>query len=153
MAINTVRQRRYDSAAIGCHPTLSSKPHHRRPDDQILDDEILVALETGPRGNLGLHDTILGRDPRQRLPATTTAIAARGSFLCACLLHAARLARLHARRTLEALQQRDFLALISHGLLQRRNFAQQLQNEVPELSVRQIIERVKRWFRHRLTEP
>ncbi len=154
MASDTLRQRRHDGATIGCHPTLPPEPDRRRPDHQILDDKVLIALETGAGGHLGRHDTILECDPRQRLLATPTAIAraARASLLRAGLLHAARFARLHPRRTLEAFKPRNLLALLRHGLLQGRNLAQKLQHKSPEISVRKIIKRAKRRLRHRTND-
>jgi hypothetical protein len=67
-------------------PALAPKPDRRRLDDQILDDEILVALKAGARRDRGLDDPILDRDPRQILLA-----AARRRLPLARLFHAARL--------------------------------------------------------------
>src|ERR671910_3588617 len=92
MAVNAVRQRRHDGSAIGRHPTLAPEPDRRRLDDQILDDEFLVPLETAARRNRGLDDPILDRYPRQLLLAAPPALAAaRRGLLFARLLHAARL--------------------------------------------------------------
>jgi hypothetical protein len=47
MALNAIWERRHDGAAIGRYPTLPPKSHYPRPEDQILNDEILVAFEAG----------------------------------------------------------------------------------------------------------
>ena len=65
MTIDAGRHRRHDGSAIGRHPALAPEPDRRRLDDQVLDDEVLVALEAGALRNLGLDDPILDRDPRQ----------------------------------------------------------------------------------------
>ncbi|ASY73900.1 hypothetical protein SF83666_a43120 (plasmid) [Sinorhizobium fredii CCBAU 83666] len=154
MAVDAVRQRRHDAAAVGRQPTLAPEPDRRRLDDQVLDDEVLVALEAGARRNLGLHDPILDRHSRQVRLAAATSLAAgvRCRISRARLLHAARPVGLDVRPALQTLQPRDLLALLANRLLQRRHLAKQFQHQLPELGVRQIIERVRRRLRHRSIE-
>ncbi|EDP60995.1 hypothetical protein BAL199_00660 [alpha proteobacterium BAL199] len=139
MAVDPARQRCHHGQAIGRHPALAAEPGRRRADNQILNDERLVALEARARRNRSLHHPILDHDTRQLLGAATTALAAptRRRLGCARLLHAARL---QLRTCRQPLQSRDLIALLGDCLLQLRHLAQKPLHQSLQLGVRQTIE-------------
>ena len=59
MAVDPGRQRRHHRAAIGGHPALAAEPDGDRPQHHILDQEILVAFETGARRHCGAQHPVL----------------------------------------------------------------------------------------------
>lgn len=101
------RQRRHDGLAGRKLPALASQQHGQRPHDQVLDQELFVALETGAfRHTLDLDDLrLVDRHLRALGPAAAVSAPSGGRGL-GCLLHAARL---DLGSPFQTLQPRDLL--------------------------------------------
>ena len=146
------RQRRHDGRAVRRQPALAAIADRRRPEHQVLDHEVLVALEARAGRHRGLDAPGPRPPPAAALLAAPAALAAAGSARFGSLAFSMPLGLLGLTAGPTALQPGDLLALRRHRLLQRRHLAQQFQHQFFEFAVRQIIESVRRRLRHRAIE-
>ena len=136
------RQRRQDRHPVRRDPTLALVAGRAHRDHQILHQKRLVALEPRAWRSRRRHHLLLDGDPRGDLapaPPIRRLIALRrlGAFV-----HAAR----PDPRTLrQVLQMRDLRPQVGGNLLQRRDFAKQLQNQGFQLCTAQPGKRRWRW--------
>jgi hypothetical protein len=102
---------------------------------EILDEEVLVALEAGAWRNLRLEDTLLA-DGEPFTLATFGApfLALAGRLGLGALVHAARL---HRRSALQALEGRNLSPQLGDRLLQRGILRQQPLGQGLQLTARQ----------------
>ena len=108
---DAVRQRRHHRLARGQLPALAAIEGRPCLDDEILDDELLVAFEAGAGRHVrGLDDRRLGDAELGALGAAPALAAAGLGGRLGGGLHAARLAGLDVGTSLEALQPRDLIA-------------------------------------------
>src|SRR3954453_15903965 len=91
VAGNPSRHRREDGPPVGREPAFPADAHDMRAQHQILDDEVLVALEARPGRHVGLDDALLFNDQPLGLALPDAALAGLVRRLrFRLLLHAAR---------------------------------------------------------------
>jgi hypothetical protein len=137
MPDDAIRQRRHDGAAVRGQPALAADADPVGSHDQILDQEILIALEARSGRSSSVHDTLLMDDQVRGFGAPPPGLAA-GRRRCVGV-HAARLARLDGWTPFEVLEPGDLLALGRHRSFQLGDAAQQLQHQPLQIGVRQAI--------------
>src|SRR3954447_20452713 len=124
VAIHPARQRRYDQLPVRRQPALPAIADATGPQDQVLNDEICVALKPRAGWHRGLDDLVF--DGYARRHRTAAALAKMRRLRLAGLLHSTRFERWP---TLQPFEPRDFRTLGCHRLLQGRHLAQQLDNQ------------------------
>src|SRR5206468_7912721 len=104
VADDTGRHRGGDGPAVGDEPALAADPYDVRAEHQVLDQEVLVALEPRAGGDVRLDDALLvDGEPVSLAPATASPV--RGARLGpGALLHAAGL---QLGAAFDALERRD----------------------------------------------
>jgi hypothetical protein len=111
------RHRRDHRSAVRGQPAFTADADNMRPQHEILDEEVLVALEAGARRNLRLDDALLAGGAPLALAALGAAFPAlAGRLGLGALVHAARL---HRRSALQALEGRNLRPQLGDRLLQR----------------------------------
>ena len=75
VAGNPGRHRRENRLPVGREPALPADAHDMRAQHQILDDEVLVALEARPGRHVGLDDALLVNDQPLGLALLDAALA------------------------------------------------------------------------------
>src|SRR5205814_8750570 len=113
MAADTAGLRSDQRATVRGLPTFPAIAHDMRANDEVLDDEVFIALEPRPLRNRRLAAPLLVDGPLGRLVATATARPVRCRSWLARLLHPARLSGLDVRPAFQPLQPRDLLALLA----------------------------------------
>ena len=109
VARNAARQRRHDGSAVRQLPALAAVERGHRPDDQVLNQELLVALEAGALGQaFGLDHGGVGDRHLGSLGATAP-LATLALRRPRRLLHAARPVGLDRRTTVEAFEPRNLV--------------------------------------------
>ena len=126
-----VRERREDAAARGQLPALTAIDDGHRFDDQVLNNELFVALEAGTYGHGRDFDVARLVDGELGAPGAATALPARpfGGWL-RCLLHAARL---DPGAAVQALQPRDLVTQLGVLCLQPGIVLQNLYEQRAQL--------------------
>ncbi|MBV1796447.1 hypothetical protein [Siccirubricoccus sp. G192] len=136
MAIHPARQARNDQPPLRRQPALAPVAHRLRPHDEVLHQEVLVALEPRAGRHRGPQHPRLHRHPRHHLAAATTVGALARRRRLARLLHPARLDR---GPTLQSLEAGDLLALRRHNPLELRHLAEQGADQRLQLGRRQRV--------------
>jgi hypothetical protein len=133
---NPGRHRRENGLPVGREPAFPADAYDMRAQHEILDDEVLVALEARPGRHVDLDDALLINDqlPGLALPGAALAGLVRRLRL-GLRLHAARPDRRAPRHTLELGNLR---AQIRHHLLQRGVLRQQAFGQGLEVATRQL---------------
>ena len=128
------RHRGEHGPAVGGQPALAAQAHHVRAQHQVLDQEVLVALEARAGGDVRLDDALLvDGEPVSLAPATASPV--RGTRLGpGALLHAAG-PQLGA--AFDALERRDLGLQLGDHLPQSVILGQQPLGESLQLSARQ----------------
>jgi hypothetical protein len=135
VALHPARQGRHHQPPSRRQPPLAAAAHRLGPQHQILDQEVLVAVEPRAGRHRGAQHPLLDRHARLHLAAAAAGAVARWLRL-GRLLHAARLDRWPALQPLEA---GDLLALRRHPPLEFRHLAQQLDNQRLQLGRRKRV--------------
>ncbi len=131
VAIDPGGKRCHHRAAVGRHPALAPVANGDRPQNQILDEETLVALEARARRHFRRHHPILDHNAAHLLATAATALACAGRRpRLARLLHAGGLDR---RPALQALQPRDLLAQRRILCRQTRHLTERLDQQASQL--------------------
>jgi hypothetical protein len=130
MADDARRQRRDDGLPVGGQPALAAEADDLRAQHQILDQDVLVALEAGAGGDVGREDALLGDGQPVGLAAADAAgprLARRLGL--GALLHAARLQLGPALHALELGDLRPQLGdrLLERGILRQQPLGQGFQ--------------------------
>ena len=131
---DTGRHRGEHGPAVGREPALAADPYDVRAEHQVLDQEVLVALEPRAGGDVRLDDALLvDGEPVSLAPATASPV--RGTRLGpGALLHAAGL---HLGAALHALERRDLGLQLGDRLLQGVVLGQQPFGQGLQLTARQ----------------
>ena len=133
VADDTGRHRGEHGPAVGGEPALAADPYDVRAEHQVLDQEVLVALEPRAGGDVRLDDALLvDGEPVSLAPATASPV--RGTRIGAGLLHAAGL---HLGAALHALERRDLGLQLGDRLLQGVVLGQQPFGQGLQLTARQ----------------
>src|SRR3982751_5648774 len=139
VAINPARQRRHDQLPVRRHPARPAIADAAGPQDQVLNDEICVALKPRAGWHRGLDDLVF--DGHARRHRTAAALAKMRRLRLSGLLHSARFERWPA---LEPFQPCDLRTLGRYRLLQGRHLAQQPDDKRLQFSRGECVE-VTRW--------
>src|SRR3954467_4227405 len=139
VAIHPARQRRHDQLPVRRQPALPAIADAAGPQDQVLNDEICVALKPRAGWHRGLDDLVF--DGHARRHRTAAALAKMRRLRLAGLLHSARFERWPA---LEPFEPRDLRTLDRYRLLQARHLAQQPDDKRLQFSRGECVE-VTRW--------
>ena len=110
-------------------PSVSYR--HQGAEHEILNEEILVALETRAGGNVGRDDALLVDGEPGRLRPCPPGACVRAGWLEPGLLVQA--AGLNGRALFQALETGDLIALGGHSAFERGHFAQQLDHQGPSV--------------------
>src|SRR3954447_3782254 len=135
VAIHPARQRRYDQLPVRRQPALPAIADAAGPQDQVLNDEICVALKPRAGWHRGLDDLVF--DGHARRHRTAAALAKVRRLRLAGLLHSARFERWPA---LEPFQPCDLRTLGRYRLLQGRHLAQQPDDKRLQFSRGECVE-------------
>jgi hypothetical protein len=146
VAGNPGRHRRENCPPIGREPALPADAHDMRVQHQILDDEVLVALEARPGRHVGLDDALLINDQPLGLALLGAALARLVRRLrLGLLLHATWPDRGTSRH---ALQLGNLRAQVRHRPLQLGVFRQQALGQGLKVAPRQPTKGDLLWNRH-----
>jgi hypothetical protein len=137
VAIHPARQRRHDQLPLWRQPALTAVADGLGAQHQILDQEILVALEPRAGRCRGLDDLVLDGHARHHLAAAAALVRVTGGLRLAGPLHPARF---QLGAAFQAFEPRDLLALRRYGALQLRHLAQQLDDQRLQFGRREGIE-------------
>ena len=143
MALDSFGQRRQDRSAIRRDPAFALVPGRAHRNHQVLNRERFIPLEAGTGRDLGGDHFLFDLDPRGYLAAQPPLLPQAGLLRFRAFVHAAWLDR---GTTLQALQAGDFVTLIGHDLLQRRDLREQFDQQSFKLGAGQVGERG--WWRH-----
>src|SRR3954454_13558999 len=135
VAIDPARQRRHDQLPVRRQPALPAIADAAGPQDQVLNDEICVALKPRAGWHRGLDDLVF--DGHARRHRTAAALAKVRRLRLAGLLHSARFERWPA---LEPFQPCDLRTLGRYRLLQGRHLAQQPDDKRLQFSQGECVE-------------
>src|SRR3954452_12795650 len=135
VAIHPARQRRHDQLPVRRQPALPAIADAAGPQDQVLNDEICVALKPRAGWHRGLDDLVF--DGHARRHRTAAALAKVRRLRLAGLLHSARFERWPA---LEPFQPCDLRTLGRYRLLQGRHLAQQPDDKRLQFSQGECVE-------------
>ena len=134
MPLDPGRQRRHQRLAVAGEPALAAEADHPRADDQLLHDEVLVALEARADRRLGRDHPLLV-DGELGPFALAPLGPPLGPWL-ARLLHAAGP---ELGPALQALEPGDLLAQGGVLRLRRGTLLEQLDDQLPQLVEAKII--------------
>ena len=115
---------------LRCHPAFAAIADRVGTQHQVLDQEVLVSLETRPDRRRYLQYLFLDPHPRRRL-ATSLALATSRRFRRGCFVHPARF---DVRAAFQALQPRDLLALLGDDPFEIRHLGQKLHHKLLQLA-------------------
>src|SRR3954447_15388472 len=135
VAIHPARQRRHDQLPGRRQPALPAIADAAGPQDQVLNDEIGVALKPRAGWHRGLDDLVFNGHARRH--RTAAALAKMRRLWLAGLLHSARFERWPA---LEPFQPCDLGTLGRYRLLQGRHLAQQPDDKRLQFSRGECVE-------------
>ena len=141
---NPGRHRRENGLPVGREPAFPADADDMRAQHEILDDEILVALEARSDRHVGLDDALLVNDQSLGLALLDAALARLVRWL-RLLLHAARPDR---RAPRHAFELGNFRTQFRHRLLQLGVFRQQAFGQGLKLATRQPAKGNLLWNRH-----
>src|SRR3954471_5899317 len=135
VAIHPARQRRHDQLPGRRQPALPAIADATGPQDQVLNDEIYVALKPRAGWHRDLDDLVF--DGHARRHRTAAALAKMRRLRLAGPLHSARFERWPA---LEPFQPCDLRTLGRYRLLQGRHLAQQPDDKRLQFSRGECVE-------------
>jgi hypothetical protein len=133
VAGNPSWQRREDGPPVGREPALPADAHDMRAQHEILDDEVLVALEARPGRHVGLDNALLINDQPLSLALLDPALVRRLGL--GLLLHATRPDR---GTPCHALKLGNLRTQFRHRLPQPGVFRQQALGQGFKVATRQL---------------
>jgi hypothetical protein len=129
------RHRRHDGPAVRGQPALAAEADHVRAQHEVLDQEVLVALEARAGGDLRLdHALLVDGEPPDLAGLHGTTPALPGRLGLGGLLHAAGL---HLGAALHAFKRRDLRPQLGDRLPQGGVLGQQPLGQGLQLTARQ----------------